>query len=98
MARHRRGLAGHKDIAPSNFDRSARCIEAHFLQHLASSRLMHGADVHDLGGRFDAVAIDPVVSREEVAIETLTRIVGLEPDRDLEIVGLADVADIRLIA
>jgi len=52
------------------------------------------AQVDDAGRALGAVAVDAVVRREEVPVERRERVGGIGSKRDLEMVGLPDVADI----
>src|SRR5437764_2098819 len=58
------------------------------------SAAMDAAKIDDAGGALGAVAVDAIMRREEVAVERLDWVGGLGAKRDLEIVGLADVADV----
>src|SRR6185369_5829446 len=59
----------------------------------ADSAAVDAAKVDDAGRALGAVAVDAVMRLEEVAVERLER-VGIGSKRNLEVVGLPDVADI----
>src|SRR5216684_8532177 len=60
----------------------------------ADGAAVDAAEIDDAGRALGAVAVDAVMRREEVPVERLERVGGTGLKRNLEMVGLPDVADI----
>ncbi len=95
---HEPGLACHHDLALADFLRAVGGGKPHLVEDLAAAGAMDRAHAHDLGRNLDAVAVDAVVGFEEVAIEAARRVGVVGVQRDLEVVRLADVADVGEVA
>ena len=70
------------------------CLGA-FVQVVAAAGSMHGTQIDNGGGLFGSVAIDAIVQRQEVAIELGQRIGCINVKRHFQVIGLADIPDIR---
>ena len=57
-----------------------------FVQAVAAAGAMHGPQVHDRGGLLGGMSVDPIVQRQEVAIQFVQRVGRSGVERNLEMI------------